>query len=135
MSELHLATARIDYQAKPGEVVIDTTVKSAKGMDRDLAPTWSMVMDYKAHKITWEQYEEAYVALIRQRYVNGALIFSAICDTGLDVAHIKKRSTVVLTCYCNLHKQAHCHRLLLVNIFSKIAIARGLNFVYEGERS
>ena len=41
-------------QIKPGVIGIDTTVKSAIGLWRSFAPTWSMVMGWKRGELTWE---------------------------------------------------------------------------------
>lgn len=64
---LEIRTARIGYRGKEGETVIDTTAKSAQGIGKVFAPTWKLVMAYKRGDISWSEYEQSYLALMRKR--------------------------------------------------------------------
>ena len=123
------ATARINYRAtySPDKTtaVIDTTVKSGSGLGAIFAPTWRMVMDVKAGRITWQQYTAQYYALIRTRYTSNK---HAFIDALLH-------DELVLTCYCRDTSTTtrHCHRYLLVDILEKVAARHDLPFEYIGE--
>ncbi len=43
---------------------IDTTVKSARGVARHLAPTWTMVLGVKRGKLSHEEYARQYRAIL-----------------------------------------------------------------------
>jgi len=51
-----VGTARIDYQGRVGQRVLNTTVKSGMGLGAVFAPTWKMVMASKQDEITWDEY-------------------------------------------------------------------------------
>ena len=53
-----VGTARIDYQGRVGQCVLNTTVKSGTGLGAVFAPTWKMVMDSKQNRISWQTYIE-----------------------------------------------------------------------------
>lgn len=100
---------------------LDITAKSAQGDGKVLAPTWDLVMDHKAHRITDLQYVDAYVNLIRQRYLQDKTPFLRILSNP----------SVTLTCYCR--PNAFCHRRIAQDILVKIALAHGLKAVWLGE--
>ena len=127
-------TAQMRYKFKHGKrddenrLVIDTTVKNKS----KLAPTWSMVSRVKGNIITWEEYTEEYMKLMRERYANYRWLFHSFLHVEEDV---------VLCCYCNGKENTNlslsyreCHRYLLVDIFEKIATERLIiPFRYGGE--
>jgi hypothetical protein len=51
-----VGTARIDYEGRVGQRVLNTTVKSGTGLGAVFAPTWKMVMQSKRDEITWDEY-------------------------------------------------------------------------------
>lgn len=99
--------------AHRGSDGLDITVKSG---DKVFAPTWSMVMDYKACKITDAQYTDAYLAMMRQSYFE--------CRGRWD--ELLAMDEVTLLCYCKAG--LFCHRTLLAGILVK------LGATYLGER-
>lgn len=118
-----IKTARIGYKGKPGETVLDTTIKSASTLvEKAFAPTWEMVMGFKNGHITWEQYAEQYYALMRHRYSLNPAIFHEVV----------KRDTIVLMCYCNKANR-QCHRYLLQEILQKLAIHQNITVTLEPE--
>lgn len=121
-----LYTAQIGYVGSSQQVVIDTTVKSSRGSAAVLAPTWELVMGHKRGQISWEQYTNGYLSLMRRRYL---LPYQK--QRILDFLHLEEE--VVFTCYCSQDRYPMCHRWLLVDIFNKIAQREGVNFAYEGE--
>lgn len=122
-----VGTARIDYQGRVGQRVLNTTVKSGTGLGVVFAPTWKMVMQSKQEKITWDEYREQYTALMRQRYqANPSAFLEALSSDEL-----------IVCCYCkDTHTTTqHCHRYLLVDILEKVADHHGITFERIGEVS
>lgn len=83
----------------------DTTVKS--GMWQ-LAPTWEIVMAVKNNRITSEQYEAEYMAMLEWQY-----------DTNPDFFEwLLNHKAIAFGCYCADGK--FCHRHLIVKFLSQI---------------
>ncbi len=120
-----VGTARIDYQGRVGQRVLNTTVKSGTGLGAVFAPTWKMVMASKQNTISWQTYIEQYTALMRQRYqANPAAFLEALSSAEL-----------IVCCYCkDTHATTkHCHRYILVEILEKVAAHHGISFEALGE--
>ena len=124
---LKVWTARVDYEAvQEGEVVLNTTAKSAKGLGKTFAPTWEMVLARKQERITWEQYTERYLNLLRERYTKNADRFKEACESG----------EITLLCYCknSVANGKNCHRYLLADVLVKVAQSLEIDAQYLGER-
>jgi len=84
-----------------------------------MTPTWSpslsMVKNYKAGTITWEEYTKMFYQKMRKSYIKNRLDWDMLLG----------RDTAILGCYC--HKNSNCHRFLLAEILQK------LGAIYEGE--
>ena len=120
-----VGTARIDYQGRVGQRVLNTTVKSGTGLGAVFAPTWKMVMDSKHNTISWQTYIEQYTALMRQRYqTNPSAFLEALSSDEL-----------IVCCYCkDAHATTkHCHRYILIEILEKVAVHHGIGFKAIGE--
>jgi hypothetical protein len=120
-----VGTARIDYQGRVGQRVLNTTVKSGTGLGAVFAPTWKMVMASKQNTISWQSYIEQYTALMRRRYqANPASFLEAL-----------RSDELIVCCYCkDTHATTkHCHRYVLVEILEKVAAHRGIGFEAIGE--
>lgn len=122
---LQLATARIDYIGQVGQRVLNTTVKSGRGLGAVFAPTWEIVMQSKRGEIGWQTYSEHYTELMRQRYRQYPEAFHEAVQSD----------ALVLCCYCrDTHTTSrHCHRYLLVDILQKVAAHHGIAAHYMGE--
>lgn len=117
----HLWTDRID-NIDPAR--IDTTAKSASTDEgKLLAPTWELVNAIKDGSITWEQYTDGYINLLRGRYPAHKELFEQIL----------KRGKVIVECYCSKDDCLHCHRTLAVQVLKKIAWSSGLYVLDCGE--
>ena len=106
-------------------LVLDVTVMSARPEDRCFAPTWELVKGAKSGALTWEQYTEGYLALLRARYALGPdkrPLDSAARARMLQVARLASTGDVTLTCYCG--DPARCHRSLLADVLVKIGRAQ-----------
>jgi uncharacterized protein YeaO (DUF488 family) len=122
-----IGTARINYRGHAGQRVLNTTVKSGTGLGKLFAPTWKMVMQGKRGEITWDEYREQYLALMRERYrLNKAAFLEALSADEL-----------ILCCYCpDTHNTSQtCHRYILVEILEKVALEHGIACEYIGEVS
>lgn len=120
-----VGTARIDYQGRAGQLVLNTTVKSGTGLGAVFAPTWKMVMQSKRNEIHWDEYRQQYTELMRQRYqANPAAFLEAVSSDEL-----------IVCCYCrDTHATTrHCHRYILVEILEKVAQHHGIGFESIGE--
>jgi hypothetical protein len=120
-----VGTARIDYQGRAGQLVLNTTVKSGTGLGAVFAPAWKMVMQSKRNEIHWDEYRQQYTELMRQRYqANPAAFLEALSSDEL-----------IVCCYCrDTHATTqHCHRYILVEILEKVAQHHGIGFEAIGE--
>jgi hypothetical protein len=90
---------RHDY-AKAGLIFIDTTVKSGI---KAFAPTWDIVMDVKAGKITELEYTKAYRQLMGLSYKHNQ-------NDWIEL--LSSEAPVVICCYCPEGKFCHRHVLL-----------------------
>lgn len=70
----------------------------------DLAPSASMLDDYKKKKINWQQYEKLYVDLIKERAVESKLSIDGLGGTCL---------------LCSESLPHQCHRRLAAEYLSK----------------
>jgi uncharacterized protein YeaO (DUF488 family) len=94
--------------SKIGECInpIDITVKSG---DKVFAPTWKMVMDYKAGLITEAEYTRQY----RQ------MMYKSTAENTARWEEVFAMDEVTFVCYCP--KGAFCHRHVLASMFQDIA--------------
>lgn len=122
-----IATAQISRVDMSDPRHIDITIKSGTGPGAILAPTWALVAGYKLHRqleageevdprwrfyhpISWKEYTEAYLRLLRERYRAHETHFLDLLDM----------SELVLCCYCQ--PEDDCHRHLAADILMKIAL-------------
>ncbi|MBZ0282538.1 MAG: hypothetical protein K8L97_17495 [Anaerolineae bacterium] len=120
-----VGTARIDYQGRVGQRVLNTTIKSGTGLGAVFAPTWKMVMQSKRDEITWDEYRRQYTDLMRQRYqAHPSAFLEALSSNEL-----------IVCCYCKdtYATTKHCHRYILVEILAKVAQHHGIGFEAIGE--
>lgn len=116
---------RIGEDGVKNALDLDITVQSSTGLGRLLAPTWEIVLGHKAHNgdsryagrktYTNEQYIEAYIGMLRKRYMNDYAAFMMIV----------KAESVVLRCYCTHGK--FCHRHIAASALVKIANHHGID--------
>ena len=112
MKKLTIWTARVDYKQKDDQVVLNTTIGSGEGLGKLFAPTWKLVRAIKFKKITWDQYVEGYLALMRKQYRENKPQFHEVCESG----------EIVLLCYCSVKKKGReCHRFLLADVLKSVA--------------
>jgi uncharacterized protein YeaO (DUF488 family) len=95
----------------------DVTVKSG---DKQFAPTWDFLMEYKNNQDE-SKYLERFIPLMRKNYSENKQYW-------LDFL---SQDEVCIACYCKSGK--FCHRHILVNIFEKICQQQGIPFERMGE--
>ncbi len=105
---LEVYTAQYAYDGKDR---LDITV----GGRTVFAPTWKMVLAYRAKKISQEEYTEQYIQKMRGSYN----LYRKEWNKLLSMKQ------TVLVCYCARNK--FCHRKLLARILVR------LGAVYKGE--
>ena len=115
--ELHIYTGQIGKYKGPD--AFDVTVKSG---DRTFAPTWDMVHDSKAGRLSWEDYSERYRELMLNSYRRDQKAWHDILEKG----------TITLLCYCRTGE--NCHRYLLADFLCKLGQKTGVWVINEGER-
>ena len=110
-------------QGYKGPDKLDITVKSG---DQVFAPTWRMVREYKAGKLSEEDYRLEYLKLMRVSFWNNQ-------DRWLEVLQMPE---VTLVCYCPAKngKLPFCHRYLLAEILEAVAKHQGIEVEVCGER-
>jgi uncharacterized protein YeaO (DUF488 family) len=124
VASLLIQTAQISREVAWGDPRnIDISVKSAKGAV--LAPTWKIVGGIKRtlnpdepkwakhEAITWPQYIEAYLQLLRGRCAEDPAPFMELIALG----------EVTLYCYCP--EDSVCHRHLAARVLHGIAARKG----------
>lgn len=94
---------------------LDITVKGNDPLGKVFAPTWDIVKDLKDEKITQKQYEELYVDLMRDSYL----------DYPDEWTKLLSMDEVTLVCFCKINN--FCHRHLLAKILVKL----GAEWKYE----
>ena len=86
-------------QIRAGVHGVDTTVKSAQGPYRALAPTWDMVMGYKNKMLSEAGYRTEYAAILQR-------VPAKMWDT------FAAQSEVVFLCYCRDNWFCHTHLII-----------------------
>lgn len=118
-----LYTASLNRKDHHHGLLLDVTVKSARPENRVFAPTWALVMASKRGEISWAEYTEAYVRMLRLRWAGDPQFPSGRAQL-LQTARTAVRTDTTLLCYCR--EPATCHRSLLADVLVKIAASDGL---------
>jgi hypothetical protein len=76
---------------------IDTTVRSARGVFAEFAPTWDMVMGHKGGTVSDSEYTADYLLILHHAFAGWKAL--------------RTDNTVTISCYCTDGK--FCHTLLI----------------------
>lgn len=95
----------------PETQVIDISIKTSNPPWNVFAPTWDMVSDFKAGRLTEEEYTEKYINLMRYRFKINKGVFYQLVQMAMA-------GNVALACYCP--PNSFCHRYLLKDILLAI---------------
>lgn len=99
-------------------VLLDTTVRTG---DPVFAPSWEIVMDVKAGKISEQEYTDRYKEMMRASWKANRTRWVEVCGLG----------EVAIACYCGAGK--FCHRHLLKSYLESSCKSLGIPFSYMGE--
>ena len=136
--KLEIRSCRINVYK--GSDKLDITVKSGRGIGKELAPSWELVRGFKsvrcAHrrpvrtgsrdlrltgKLSWDEYEAGYLEMLRKVWVEKRWVFRRLFRMG----------RVTFVCYCR--DDRFCHRRLLREVLVKIGKKYGIEVVDGGE--
>ena len=117
--KLEIRSCRINVYK--GSDKLDITVKSGRGIGKELAPSWELVRGFKRGEISWNEYEAGYLEMLRKVWVEKRWVFRRLFRMG--------RATFV--CYCR--DDRFCHRRLLREVVVKIGERYGIEVVDGGE--
>ncbi len=106
-------------RGRPWKGKLDITVKSG---DKVFAPTWEMVLMYKAGRLSEAEYREHYFRLMRTSYREHKARW-------LEVLAMPE---VTLCCYCR--PGAFCHRTILAELLAIVGKANNIPVELCGER-
>ena len=112
-----LYTAQYRYS---GPDRLDITAKSKDPVGKLFAPTWDMIKDLKAGKITEKQYRAMYHVILMSRWEHYGLELTEISNKA-------KYQDLTLVCFCP--SDAFCHRYLLMEL-----LTYNWRITYGGER-
>lgn len=121
---MRVATAQMNYRARDGELVLDTTFKTGHGLGEFFAPTKDIVYDIKYHHGTWTDYCEKYNRILNKRLKE---YYKPFHDA------VNSTQIVVFKCYCADDGKHECHRYLLVKFFENLCARMNAPFTYLGE--
>jgi uncharacterized protein YeaO (DUF488 family) len=76
-----------------------------------LAPSWGLLRDWLAERISWEEYEERF-----RNEMSSSVEARAIMK---DIKMLSKDVDVYLICSCH-NKENHCHRFILIDMINKL---------------
>ncbi len=76
-----------------------------------LAPSWELLRDWQAERISWEEYEG--------RFRNEMLSSLVAMATMKDIKKRSKDGDVYLICSCD-NRENHCHRFILMDMINQL---------------
>ena len=119
MSNLYTVSHKNKHKAVELNIrLFDITVKTG---DKDFAPTWDLLMRYKAEdSISEEQYTQEYTALMQASFNNNP-------NKWIELL----KENIALVCYCAPGN--FCHRHLLSNILIDMGLFYDMDVSYIGE--
>ena len=112
-----LYTAQYRYA---GPDRLDITVKGNDPIGKIFAPTWDMVKDLKAGKITEKRYRDMYRDILMNRWKTHGLEMTEAINTA-------KYQDLTLVCFCP--SGTFCHRYILMEF-----VVCNWRILYGGER-
>lgn len=98
--------------------LLDITAKS--GIPA-FAPDFKHVMDYKAGKLSEEDYTKFYYGKMRK----------SLIDNPEDWEKLLSFDKVAVACYCTAGQ--FCHRLLFTDMMKKYCFSKGIHVTLKGE--
>lgn len=87
-----------------GAVIINVT----RGAGSVLGPSWDLLNDWRAKRITWDEYVQRFVKEMDN---------SLARDMMVSVGNLAKTKDVYLVCF---ERKGNCHRFLLVDMINRL---------------
>ena len=119
LNETYLGNVENVKRADPGAVIIDVTRRAGSV----LSPSWDMLNEYKAGKMTWDGYISRFL-----REMDNPVSKAEMLRTG----ELARTKDVYLVCF---ERVGNCHRFLLVDMIKRAMIieaCRRMNLVKAG---
>ena len=119
LKESYLGNVENVKKMNPGAELIEVT-RSAGSV---LGPSWALLNDYKAKKITWDGYIERFVKEMNNPVSRAEM---------LRIGNLAKTRDVYLVCF---ERVGNCHRFLLVDMINALTMeeaGRQVNRVVAG---
>ena len=105
-----LVTSWFDRDKRGCVVGISVSVPAGVKYDKlmpSLYPSWEILHGWKSGLLSWDEYREGYLALLRARW-----------NHGLKEEIMSMTDGVTLCCW--EHSPAHCHRSIVAEVISKV---------------
>ncbi len=115
LKETYLSNSQNVKKTNPGAVIIEVT-RSAGSV---LGPSWALLHDYKAKKITWDGYIARFVKEMDNPVSKSEM---------LRIGNLAKTKDVYLVCF---ERKGNCHRFLLVDMIKGLMLDDGCRRVNQ----
>ena len=106
LNETYLGNVENVRKANPGAVIIDVTRRAGSV----LSPSWEMLNEYKARKMTWDGYISRFLREMDNPECKVEM---------LRIGELAKTKDVYLVCF---ERVGNCHRFLLVDMIKRAMI-------------
>ena len=106
LKETYLGNVENVKKANPDAVLIDVTRRAGSV----LSPSWDMLNEYKARKITWDGYISRFLKEMDNPVSRAEM---------LRIGELTSTRDVYLTCF---ERVGNCHRFLLVDMIKRAMI-------------
>jgi uncharacterized protein YeaO (DUF488 family) len=106
LNETYLGNVENVKKANPDAVLIDVTRRAGSV----LSPSWDMLNEYFARKITWDGYISKFVKEMNNPVSRAEM---------LRIGELARTRDVYLTCF---ERVGNCHRFLLVDMIKRAMI-------------
>lgn len=106
LKETYLGNVENVRRADPDAVLIDVTRRAGSV----LSPSWDMLKEYKAGKITWDEYISKFVKEMDNPVSRAEM---------LRIGELARTRDVYLVCF---ERVGNCHRFLLVDMIKELML-------------
>jgi uncharacterized protein YeaO (DUF488 family) len=115
LNETYLGNVENVRRANPRAVIIDVTRRAGSV----LSPSWDMLNEYKAGKMTWD----VYISRFFREMDN------PVCKTEmLRIGELARTKDVYLVCF---ERVGNCHRFLLVDMIKRAMIIEACRWMNQ----
>jgi len=106
LNETYFGNVENVIRANPDAIIVDVTRRAGSL----LSPSWGMLNEYKAGKITWVGYVSRFVQEMDNPVSRAEM---------LRIGELARTKEVYLVCF---ERVGHCHRFLLVDMINKMEV-------------